>query len=157
MAERIAVFPGSFDPVTLGHVNIVERALPLFDKIIIAIGVNSQKQSFFPAEQRVSWLKEIFSKYPNVQVQSYEGLTVEFCNSVNAQYILRGVRNSIDFEYERTIAALNKSMYTNIETVILVSAPEFSHVSSTIVRELIRYKGKFDHLVPPIVSRDASR
>ena len=149
--NRIAVFPGSFDPITLGHVNIIERALPLFDKIIIAIGVNSQKQSFFTLEQRLKWLDELYHEKNNIEVKSYDGLTVEFCNAVGADYILRGVRNSTDFDYEKTIASLNKSMYSNIETIVFVSDPAFSHISSTIVRELIRYKGKYEHLVPPCV------
>jgi pantetheine-phosphate adenylyltransferase len=153
--NRIAVFPGSFDPVTLGHVNIVERAMPLFDKIIIAVGVNSQKQTHFPPEQRIYWLNEIFEEQSKVEVKSFEGLTVEFCIAEQANYILRGVRNSTDFDYERTIASLNKSMYDFIETVILVSRPDLSHISSTIVKELIRYNGKFGHLVPACVSRDA--
>ena len=151
--ERIAVFPGSFDPITIGHVNIVERGIPLFDRIIVAIGVNSQKQSFFPLEQRMQWLNEIFAG-KQIEVKSYEGLTVEFCNSVKANFILRGVRNATDFDYEKTIASLNRSMYPHIETIMIGSAPELSHISSTIVRELIRFKGKFDHLVPACVSRD---
>ncbi len=151
--NRIAVFPGSFDPITLGHVNIIERATPLFDKIIIAVGVNSQKQSFFTMDQRMKWLHELYDGQSTIEVANYEGLTVDFCNTVHADYILRGIRNASDFEYERTIAALNKSMYTNIETIMFVSDPALSHISSTIVRELIRYDGKFEHLVPSCVSK----
>ncbi len=155
--SRIAVFPGSFDPITLGHVNIIERATPLFDQIIIAVGINSQKQSYFTLEQRMQWLHELYDGKNGIDIKSYEGLTVDFCNAVKADYILRGVRNSTDFDYEKTIASLNKSMYSNIETVVFVSEPALSHISSTIVRELIRYNGKFDHLVPKCVSRNSGK
>jgi pantetheine-phosphate adenylyltransferase len=155
MNFRIAVFPGSFDPVTIGHVNTVERSMELFDKIIIAIGQNSQKQYLFALHQRMKWLKEVFADNGMVEVETFEGLTVDFCKKKNAGFILRGLRNLNDFEYERTIASLNKSISPSIETVSLISLPEYSHISSTIVKELIRHKGKFDHLVPACVSRDA--
>jgi pantetheine-phosphate adenylyltransferase len=157
MSSQIAVFPGSFDPITTGHVSTIERSMGVFSRIIIAIGQNSQKQYLFPLEQRISWLKEIYGLNNKVEVESYEGLTIDFCRQKNARFILRGLRNSTDFEYERTIASLNKSINSEIETICIISLPEFSHISSTIVKELIRYKGKFAHLVPPCVSRDAGR
>jgi pantetheine-phosphate adenylyltransferase len=155
MKERIAVFPGSFDPITVGHEDLINRSLKLFDKVIVAIGVNSQKQGYFPLEKRLDWLKEIFGQNEQVIVGHYEGLTVDFCKRYNARFIVRGVRNAADFDYERTIALLNTSMQTDIETILLPSAPQFSHISSTIVRELIKYRGNFSHLVPASVARDA--
>lgn len=137
MNEKIAVFPGSFDPITKGHVNIVKRALPLFDKIIIALGNNTTKKYAFSYEQREGWIKDIFKKYPNIEVTAYEGLTVNFAGKVNAKYLVRGIRNSSDFEYEKTIAQLNKSMTADLETICIISDPELSHISSTIVKEII--------------------
>src|SRR6478609_7996169 len=106
--KRIALFPGTFDPITVGHLNILERAIPLFDEIVIGIGLNSSKSTLFPLEQRENWIKEIFKNTPNVRVESYEGLTVDFCQKINANYILRGLRNMSDFDYEKNIAQMNK-------------------------------------------------
>ncbi|KRP05635.1 MAG: phosphopantetheine adenylyltransferase [Sphingobacteriales bacterium BACL12 MAG-120802-bin5] len=156
MTERIAVFPGSFDPITVGHIDLIERSLSIFDKVIVAIGINSQKQGYFPVDQRMKWLKELFGGNAQITVASYEGLTVDFCLQHNAKCIIRGVRNAADFDYERTIALLNTSMQSEVETILLPSAPQYSHISSTIVRELIRYKGNFSHLVPDCVTRDAT-
>jgi pantetheine-phosphate adenylyltransferase len=153
--SKIAVFPGSFDPITLGHVNIIERAMPLFDKIIIAIGVNSQKSGYFTLEKRMNWLQEIYGSTGNVVIESYEGLTVDFCKRKESKYILRGLRGVSDYEYERVIAQTNKTMYPEIETVFILSAPEFSHISSTIVREVLRHKGDISKLVPMVVNRGA--
>lgn len=155
MSQRIAVFPGSFDPITLGHTDLIERAAPLFDHLIIAIGVNSQKTGFISLEQRMAWLNELYGQRKGFTVAMYEGLTVHFCQQQGARYIVRGVRNAADFDYERTIALLNTSMDSQLETIFLPSAPQFSHISSTIVRELIRYKGNFKHLVPACVRIDA--
>ena len=155
MTKRIAVFPGSFDPITVGHIDLINRSLRLFDEVIVAIGINSQKRGFFEIEQRLDWLKELFGDNNKIVVDSYEGLTVRFCQKHNAQFIIRGVRNAADFDYERTIALLNTSMETEIETILLPSAPQYSHISSTIVRELIRYQGNFAHLVPDCIARDA--
>ena len=155
MQQKIAVFPGSFDPITLGHVNIIERAMPLFDKIIIAIGVNSQKSGYFTLEQRMNWLQEIYGSTGNVVIESYEGLTVDFCKRQESKYILRGLRGVSDYEYERVIAQTNKTMYPEVETVFILSAPEFSHISSTIVREVLRHKGDISKLVPMVVNRGA--
>jgi pantetheine-phosphate adenylyltransferase len=156
MSDKVAVFPGSFDPITVGHTDLIERAASLFDHIIVAIGVNSQKKTYFTLEQRMSWLNTLYGKRKGFSVASYEGLTVKFCERHKARVIIRGVRNAADFDYERTIALLNTSMDGQIETVLLPSAPQYSHISSTIVRELIRHDGNYAHLVPPCVTIDAN-
>lgn len=148
MSLKIAVFPGSFDPITNGHVNIMERALPLFDKIIIAIGNNSMKRYAFPFEKREQWLKDIFKKHRTVEVMSYQGLTVNFVKSVRATYLLRGIRNTSDFEYERTIAQLNKAMAPELETICIITDPQYAHISSTIVRDIILNGGNPSMFVP---------
>ena len=133
---KIAVFPGSFDPLTTGHVDLVRRALPLFDRIVVAVGVNSQKKTLFTLEQRMDWIRDVFKKYPTVEVGHFEKLTVHFCQKIGADYLLRGLRNGSDFDYEKTISQLNHEI-GGIETVFLISQPMFTHISSTIVRELI--------------------
>lgn len=145
---KIAVFPGSFDPITIGHVDIVKRSIPLFDKIIIAIGVNTQKKYLFPLEQRMAWIEKVFKDYKNVEVAHYQGLTINYCKERGAGYILRGIRSAADFEYEKTIAHLNHSMNTNLETILMLSPPEYSSISSTIVREIILGKGDVSMFVP---------
>ena len=134
---KIAVFPGSFDPITIGHVDLVRRALPLFDKIIVAVGINSTKKHLFPHEQRMEWLRQVFAQYPNVGVDAFPNLTAHYCQRIGANYLLRGLRNGSDFDYEKTISQLNHIIGGGIETVFLISQPEFSHISSTIVREII--------------------
>lgn len=134
---KIAVFPGSFDPITVGHVDLVRRALPLFDEIIVAVGINSTKKYLFPLEQRMEWLRQVFAKYPQVKVDSFQNLTAHYCQRIGARYLLRGLRNASDFDYEKTISQLNHIVGDGIETVFLISQPEFSHISSTIVREII--------------------
>ena len=134
---RIAVFPGSFDPITLGHEDVVRRAAPLFDQIIVAVGVNSTKKSRFSNEERVAMLEVVFADLPSVQVQSFSGLTADFCKEVEAGWLLRGVRNSSDFEYERTIAQMTKKLSPFLETIVLFTKEEFSFISSTVVREII--------------------
>ena len=124
MMERIAVFPGSFDPFTIGHESIVKRAISMFDKIIIMIGFNANKKSFFSIEKRVKWINQVFKNQPNIEVKVHEGLTVDFCKEVGAKYILRGLRTASDFEYERAIAQVNKKMHPEIETVFLLTLPE---------------------------------
>ncbi len=133
---KIAVFPGSFDPITKGHVELVKRAVPLFDKIIVAIGVNTKKKYLFDLDQRLQWLNDVFESEPSVEVDHYEKLTVAFCKKVNANFLLRGLRNASDFDYEKTISQLN-AMVGDVETVFLISEPTYSHFSSTIVREII--------------------
>lgn len=152
--KKIAVFPGSFDPITVGHEDIVTRALPLFDEIIVAIGINSQKQSLYTLEQRIAWIEKVFEGQKKVRVASYSGLTVDFCEKENAQYLLRGIRSAADFEYEKTIAHLNHDMLPQLETILILSRPELSSISSTIVREIIRGKGKVKKFVPKVIAKD---
>jgi len=146
--KNIAVFPGSFDPITRGHESIIRRALPLFDKIIIAIGENPEKLSYFPLEKRIQWLEQIFAGESRIEIQTYNGLTVNFCHAVDAKYILRGLRTSADFEFERTIGQVNKVIFPEIETVFLLTIPEYTALSSSVVRELLRNGGDVDKFVP---------
>lgn len=146
--KRVAVFPGSFDPLTRGHQSLVLRSLPLFDEIVVAVGVNALKQYFFSVEKRMEWIRSIFSSFPQISVASYEGLTVDFCRSVGARYILRGLRTSADFEFERGIGQVNKMMHPDIETVFLLSLPEHSSITSSIIRDLIRNGGDVSRFVP---------
>lgn len=139
--EKIALFPGSFDPFTLGHESIVRRALPLFDKIIIAIGYNSEKDGLFTLDERMNWINLVFEGVKKIETEKYQGLTVDFCRKFRAGFILRGLRTSSDFEYERAIAQMNKVMYPEIETVFLLTLPEHTHINSTVVREIIRLGG----------------
>ncbi len=149
---RIAVFPGSFDPITLGHYDIIERAAPLFDKLIIAIGQNSQKKYMFPLEQRMDFIKKAVANFPNVEVDFFEGLTVDYCLSKNAQFILRGLRNPADFEFEKAIAHTNRTLaHKKIETVFLLTSSGKSFISSSIVREIITHGGEYQLLVPDSV------
>ncbi len=145
---NIAVFPGSFDPFTIGHESIVKRAIPVFDKIVIAIGKNTTKQSFFTLENRLKMISDVFINESKVSVETYTGLTVDFCNNINSKYILRGLRNSTDFEYERSIALMNNLMHTEIETVFLLTQSEHTPVSSTIVREILKFDGDVSRFIP---------
>jgi len=146
--KRIAIFPGSFDPITKGHENILKRALPLFDEIVIAIGKNSSKQSYFPIEQREAWIKQVFKNEPKVRVETYTGLTIHFCKKMNAHFILRGLRTSADFEFEKSIAQNNTIMAPDIETIFILPIPELSAINSTIVRDIIRNNGDASPFVP---------
>jgi pantetheine-phosphate adenylyltransferase len=146
--KRIAVFPGTFDPVTKGHVDIVVRGAKLFDEVIVAIGINTKKAMLFDLEQRTKWLEESFKHVPNVRIKHYEGLTVEYCKKVGAQFLLRGLRNGTDFDYESHIAQLNKSLNEDIETVFILSSPELGYISSTLVRDLIIHKGDYQKFIP---------
>lgn len=154
MLQKIAIFPGSFDPITVGHYDIVKRALPLFDKIIVAIGVNSQKKSLYSLEHRIEDLKLVFKDEEKVETAFYEGLTINFCKQVGAQYILRGIRSASDFEYEKTIAHLNHAMNEDVETILILSKPELSSISSTIVREIIKGKGDVSKFVPKVLLKN---
>ena len=145
--ERIAVFPGSFDPFTIGHKAIVDKALPLFDKIIIAIGVNSEKNGFFTPEKRLNYISDIYKDNPRIEVKTYSSLTVEFCKENNAKFIVRGLRNTTDFQYEKTIAQMNRQM-SGIETIFFFFSPEYGHISSSVVRELLTYKAAVSEIVP---------
>ncbi len=146
--QRICLFPGTFDPITLGHVDVIKRSVSLFDKMIIAIGKNSQKAPMFTIEQRMAWIEEIFKDYPQVSVMSYEGLTINFCKEVGAQYMIRGIRYIADFEYEKAIADMNRMLMPEVETLFLTCAPEYSTISSTIVRDVIRNNGDVSKIVP---------
>jgi pantetheine-phosphate adenylyltransferase len=146
--KKIAVCPGSFDPITRGHESIIRRALPLFDEIIIAIGINVEKKGFFPLEKRLEWITHVFKDEPKIKVHSYEGLTVDFCRKVDAAYLLRGLRTSSDFEFERSIAHINKQLFQGIETVFLLTQPEYMSLNSSIVREIVRYNGDASQFVP---------
>jgi pantetheine-phosphate adenylyltransferase len=146
--KRIALFPGSFDPITRGHESIVLRALPLFEKIIIAIGVNDQKKCFFPLKKRCEWIRQVFQDYPRIDVITYEGLTVDLCKKNNIRYIIRGLRTSADFEFERSIGQMNKKMLPDLETVFLLTTPEYTALNSYIVRDIIRNGGDASQFIP---------
>lgn len=146
--KRIAVFPGSFDPITTGHVDLVRRALTIFDEIIIAIGVNSQKQTLFPVEERKRWIQKVFEGDSRIRVDVFEGLTVHYCKKVDAHFLLRGLRNASDFDYEKTISQLNHIVGEDVETFFLIGKPEYSHISSTIVREIIKGGGNAKPFLP---------
>ena len=144
-------FPGTFDPLTLGHVDIIDRAIPLFDKIVVGIGVNTTKAPMFTSEKRLGWIKEIYKDQARVEGAIYEGLTVDFCKSIGAHFILRGIRYVSDFEYEKTIADANRTLDKSIETVFLTGEPKYTSVASTIVRDILRNKGDASHFLPEIV------
>lgn len=148
---KIAVFPGSFDPITLGHESIIRRAIPLFDEIFIAIGINVEKSGYFSLEQRIQWIRTVFSDEPSIRVESYQGLTVDFCKSKNALYMIRGLRTSADFEFERSVAQVNSRLDTGIETLFFLTKPEHVMITSSIVREVHRYGGDIRQFVPAAV------
>ena len=146
--ERICLFPGTFDPITKGHVDVVKRSVSLFDKLVIGIGINSSKQPMFTVEQRVEWIGNIFKNDSRVEVVGYTGLTVDYCQKINARYILRGIRYVSDFEYEKAIADMNRMLAPEIETLFLTCSPEYSTISSTLVRDVIRNGGNVTQFVP---------
>lgn len=150
MKNRTAIFPGSFDPLTLGHVDVIQRALPLFDHLVIAIGVNADKKYMYSLEERKKIIQDTFRGINNIEVVHYEGLTVDFCQKVGAQFILRGLRNPADFEFEKAIAHTNRKL-SDIETVFLLTASATSFISSSIVRDVIRNHGDYSKLVPASV------
>ncbi len=145
---NIAVFPGSFDPITKGHENIVRRALPLFDKIIVAVGHNVDKKSLFTVEQRMDFIRKTFAATPNISVETYDGLTVDFCKKHHVNFLLRGLRNIVDFEFERNIAMINKELLPNLETVFMFTEPAYSHISSTVVRDVMQHGGDVAKFLP---------
>ncbi len=147
-----AVFPGSFDPITIGHVDLVLRSIPLFDEIYVAIGENTTKKYVYDLDTRMSWLEAVFADHNTVKVGYYTGLTVDYCREVDAHYLIRGLRNSSDFDYEKTISQLNHIIGDEIETVFLISRPEYSHISSTIVREIIKSGGDASPFLPKQVT-----
>jgi pantetheine-phosphate adenylyltransferase len=146
-----AIFPGSFDPITLGHVDIINRAMGLFDEIIIAIGINNDKKYLFSLEQRLQFIKETFINNSKIKVQTYKGLTINYCKEINADFILRGLRNPADFEFEKAIAQTNRNL-SGIETVFLLTSANTSYISSSIVRDVYRNNGDISSLVPDAVS-----
>jgi len=149
--SRIALFPGSFDPITLGHVDIIERAVPLFDEIKIAVGTNSAKNYLFSLEQRVQWIEQTFAHERKVSVITYEGLTVDFAREQGVQFLLRGLRNPADFEFEKAIAQANREMVPDLETVFLLTSARYAYISSSIVREVYNHGGYFHKFVPATV------
>ena len=151
MSKRIALFPGSFDPITLGHLDIIERALPLFDEIQIAVGKNSEKKYLFSLEQRVDWIEKTFSHQPKVTVITYEGLTVDFAQKQGVNFLLRGLRNPADFEFEKAIAQANREMVPQLETVFLLTSARYAYISSSIVRDVYIHGGDFKRFVPESV------
>jgi pantetheine-phosphate adenylyltransferase len=146
-----AVFPGSFDPITKGHENIILRAIPLFDEIIVAVGLNIEKKSYFKVEDRLKWIKNVFVNSPKIKVESYSGLTVDYCREVKASYILRGLRTSADFEFERTVGQVNKKLDPAIETVFLLTTPEYNSINSSIVRDVYKNGGDVSLFIPDAV------
>ncbi len=150
---RKAIFPGSFDPITVGHFDIIKRGAELFDELVIAIGVNAEKKYMFSLEERVSFIEEAFNNNPKISVVTYQGLTVDFCKKIEAQFILRGLRNPADFEFEKAIAHTNKVL-TGIDTVFLLTSAETSFISSSIVRDVIRNNGDYTTMVPSSVKKN---
>ena len=148
----IAVFPGSFDPITKGHQSIVQRSLPLFDSIIVGIGTNSTKSSMFPLEKRRQWLEQTFAGNSKIKIVDYASLTVDLCRQHGAQFIIRGLRSVTDFEYESNIAKMNRAMEPGIETVFMLSLPEFSGIHSTIIREILKHNGDVSQFIPSAIA-----
>jgi pantetheine-phosphate adenylyltransferase len=155
--QRICLFPGTFDPVTLGHVDIIDRAVSLFDKIVVGIGLNASKAPMFSADQRLEWINEIYKDEKKVEGAIYEGLTVDFCKTIGAKYILRGIRYVSDFEYEKTIADANRALDKTIETIFLTGEPKYTSVASTIVRDIIRNGGNASPFLPLVVFKSLSK
>jgi len=151
---KTAIFPGSFDPITNGHVDLVERSSKLFDKVIVAIGLNDQKKYLFTLEQRQKWLVKICQQFPNVTVSDYKGLTVNYAKEEKADFLVRGLRNASDFDYEKTISQLNNIVGAGLETVFFIAQPGMGHISSTIVREIIKGQGDVSAFVPEFLYQD---
>ena len=146
--KKIALFPGSFDPITVAHIDILKRALPLFDEVVVGIGLNNTKQGFISNEKKEEMLQLVFQHEPKIKVATYEGLTVEYCKQIGAQYMIRGIRSASDFEYEKAISQMNQSMHPDIESVFIISRPGYSAISSTIVRDILRNGGDISQFVP---------
>lgn len=151
MSRKIAVFAGSFDPFTIGHESIARRALPLFDELIVAVGTNTSKTYMFSLEQRIEWIRTIFSDESRVKVETYTGLTVNYCKSKGANYLLRGLRNTTDFEFEKAIAQMNRSLNDSVETVFVLPLAEHMAISSTIIREIVKNGGDASQFVPKAI------
>lgn len=151
--KRICLFPGTFDPLTLGHTDIIDRALPLFDKLVIGIGRNSNKKPMFSEKQRLKWVREIYKNNPRIEALAYDGLTVDCCKKVGANFILRGIRYVNDFEYEKAIADMNRSLDEKIETIFLTCLPQYTSVASTLVRDVLKNGGDVSQFLPEVVRR----
>lgn len=148
---RICLFPGTFDPITLGHTDVIDRGLDLFDRLIVGIGVNSSKTPMFTLEERIAWIREIYKDDPRVEVSPYEGLTIDFCKKIDARFILRGIRYVSDFEYEKAIADVNRTIAPQIETIFLTTTPQYSSIASTLVRDIYRHGGDVKPFLPEAV------
>jgi pantetheine-phosphate adenylyltransferase len=151
--QRIALFPGTFDPITIGHLDIINRSLSLFDRLIIGIGRNANKEAMFSEELRLQWIREIYKNDPKVEAVVYEGLTVNCCKQVGARFIIRGIRYVNDFEYEKAIADMNRSLDKHIETIFLTCLPQYTSVASTLVRDVLRNGGDVIQFLPDVVAR----
>jgi len=149
--KNIAVFPGSFDPITKGHESVIKMAVPLFHKLYVAIGLNAEKKSFFPLEHRMEWIRQVFREHPTVEVIEYSGLTVDLCKRLGAGYLLRGLRTSADFEFERSIGQTNRKLNPHVETVFFLTAAEYTSLNSSIVRDIVRHGGDASAFVPEAV------
>ena len=146
--SKIAIFPGSFSPFSIGHQAVVEKALPLFDKVIISIGINSEKDQYFSIHERIQWIESVYGNNEKIEIKRYEGLTVDFCKKENANFILRGLRDSHDFKFEKNIAQMNKELNPNIETIFIITPPEVSHISSSLIRDIIKNGGDVSKFIP---------
>jgi pantetheine-phosphate adenylyltransferase len=155
--KHIAIFPGSFDPITKGHQSIVLRALPLFDEIIVAIGENTAKKEKFSLSKRLDWIERTFKDYSKVRVESFSSLLVDYCRQKEAKYVLRGLRNSVDFQYERNIALINQELYPEIETIFMLTKPEDTAISSSFVREILSFGGDVKKFVPKQIVEDFNK
>jgi len=153
MAERTAVYAGSFDPLTYGHMNIIERGLRIFDKVIVAVAINYQKQALFSPQERVEMIREVFKDEPRVEVESFEGLLVEYMRRKGVKVIIRGLRATSDFEYEYHMASMNKSLYPEVDTIFMVTSKDYFFISSRTIKEIASLGGKVEDFVPPIVAR----
>ncbi len=152
--KKIAVFPGSFDPITVGHESIILRALPLFDQIIVAVGVNATKSSMFSVDQRKHFIRKTFEGIEKIKVMEFSGLTVDFCKQQNARFILRGLRTSADFEFERSIGQVNKILDEGIETVFMLTSTKHTPITSSVVRDIIRHHGNLEKLIPKAILKE---
>ena len=152
--SKIAIFPGSFSPFTIGHKSVVDKILPLFDKIIIGVGTNSSKKEFYDIKKRINWINSVYKENNKVETKEYIGLTVDFCIQENAKYIIRGVRDANDFTYEKKIAHMNHNLNSNIETIFVLTPSNYSHISSTLIRDIIKNKGDVIKFLPKEIAKD---
>lgn len=146
--SRIAIFPGSFSPFSIGHQSVVKNALSLFDKIIIAVGINSKKDQYFSIQERIQWIESVYRNNEKIEIKRYEGLTIDFCKKEGANFIIRGLRNSHDFSFEKNIAQMNRNINPNIETIFFITPPELSHISSSLIRDIIKNGGDISKFIP---------